>query len=219
MEERPNYYAIIPAEVRYDNTLKDKAKLLYGEISSLSNKYGYCYSSNKYFAELYNISIRTVTNLIKELTDKNYIKSEITYKKGTKEVIERRLYLWKKTSIPIEEIFYRGIEKNFQDNNKVLNITSNNIKEKSTKKESFKKPSIEEIQKYCNERNNGINANAFYDFYESKNWYVGKNKMKNWQACVRTWEQRQKNKPKTAYEKRQEMYRRLEEEYDNKGNE
>lgn len=62
---------------------------------------------------------------------------------------------------------------------------------KSTKR-NFEKPTIEEIQEYCNERNNGINANAFYDFYESKNWYVGKNKMKDWKACVRTWEQRNK---------------------------
>lgn len=54
----------------------------------------------------------------------------------------------------------------------------------------FIKPTIEEIQEYCNERNNGINAEAFYDFYESKDWYVGKNKMKDWKACVRTWEKR-----------------------------
>ena len=65
-----------------------------------------------------------------------------------------------------------------------------NIKENT--KKNFIKPTVEEIQRYCSERNNGINANAFYDFYESKNWYVGKNKMKDWKACVRTWEQRYK---------------------------
>ena len=65
------------------------------------------------------------------------------------------------------------------------------------KEKSFTKPTVEEIQNYCNERKNGINANAFYDFYESKNWYVGKNKMKDWKACIRTWEQRGGNK-KTA---------------------
>lgn len=54
----------------------------------------------------------------------------------------------------------------------------------------FEKPTIEKIQEYCIERNNGINAEAFYDFYESKNWYVGKNKMSDWKACVRTWERR-----------------------------
>lgn len=70
------------------------------------------------------------------------------------------------------------------------NVNVNDIKE-NIKRKVFKKPSIKEIQNYCNERNNGINAEAFYDFYESKNWYVGKNKMKDWEACIRTWEKRQ----------------------------
>ena len=65
-------------------------------------------------------------------------------------------------------------------------------KDKDINKNRFIKPTTEEIKLYCKERNNGINAEAFYDFYESKNWYVGKNKMKDWKACVRTWEQRNK---------------------------
>ena len=62
----------------------------------------------------------------------------------------------------------------------------------------FVKPTIEEIQEYCLERKNGINANAFYDFYESKDWMVGKNKMKNWKACIRTWEQRDKKEKQSS---------------------
>ena len=65
-----------------------------------------------------------------------------------------------------------------------------NNKEEKVKRRKFEKPTIDEIQKYCDERNNGINAEAFYDFYESKNWFVGKNKMQDWKACVRTWEKR-----------------------------
>ena len=64
----------------------------------------------------------------------------------------------------------------------------------------FKKPSIEEVREYCKERNNNIKAEEFIDFYESKGWYVGKNKMKDWKASVRLWEQRdkktQQSKPK-----------------------
>lgn len=75
------------------------------------------------------------------------------------------------------------------------NVNVNDNKKKIVKEKSFTKPSLEEIENYCKERNNNINANNFYDFYESKNWYVGKNKMKDWKACVRTWEQRNtKNK-------------------------
>lgn len=66
----------------------------------------------------------------------------------------------------------------------------NRREEKSTSSNKFIKPTIEEIQAYCDERQNGINAIALYNFYESKDWFVGKNKMKDWKACVRTWEQR-----------------------------
>ena len=61
------------------------------------------------------------------------------------------------------------------------------------KEKSFKKPTVEEIETYCRERNNSVNPNEFYDFYESKGWYVGKNKMKDWKASVRTWENKRKN--------------------------
>lgn len=71
-----------------------------------------------------------------------------------------------------------------------------NSKEEKIKRRKFEKPTIEEIQEYCKERNNGINAEAFYDFYESKNWYVGKNKMQDWKACVRTWEKRNNKQEK-----------------------
>lgn len=60
----------------------------------------------------------------------------------------------------------------------------------------FKKPSIEEVQEYCNERNNNINAEQFIDYYEANGWKVGKNTMKDWKAAVRTWERRNtSNKP------------------------
>lgn len=64
-------------------------------------------------------------------------------------------------------------------------------------------PSIEEIKQYCQERKNNVDPQGFYDFYQSKGWFVGKNKMKDWQAAIRTWERNDnsnssntKNKPK-----------------------
>ena len=53
------------------------------------------------------------------------------------------------------------------------------------------KPTIDDVKLYCLERNNNIDAETFFDFYESKDWLVGKNKMKNWKASVRTWEKRE----------------------------
>lgn len=124
MSEKPNYYAIIPADVRYDNTLKDKAKLLYGEIVALSNKEGVCFASNKYFAELYDVSPTTISLLVKDLLDKGYIESEIIYKEGTKEILHRYLKI-------IKEGYLRnlkeGIKENLKDNNTSINNTRINI--------------------------------------------------------------------------------------------
>jgi hypothetical protein len=64
----------------------------------------------------------------------------------------------------------------------------------------FSPPSIEEIKKYCLERNNSVDAETFFNFYEAKGWMVGRNKMKNWKSCVITWEKRDnKDKPASQY--------------------
>ena len=61
----------------------------------------------------------------------------------------------------------------------------------------FQKPTVDEVRSYCNERNNSVNPETFVDFYESKNWMIGKNKMKDWKAAVRTWERSAKDKDKS----------------------
>lgn len=72
----------------------------------------------------------------------------------------------------------------------------NNIrKDKKEGEGRFAPPSFDEVSKYCFERKNNINACQFLDFYESKGWMIGKNKMKDWRAAVRTWEVRQKEGP------------------------
>lgn len=63
-EVKANYYSVVPAEIKYNNELTEKAKLIYGEISSLSNKKGYCFATNSYFAKLYKCTNRTIQNAI-----------------------------------------------------------------------------------------------------------------------------------------------------------
>lgn len=75
-----------------------------------------------------------------------------------------------------------------------------NINKDNTKKETFKKPTVDEISEYCKERNNDVNPNKFFDFYEAKGWLIGKNKVKDWKACVRTWE-KNSNEVKEPWEK------------------
>ena len=72
------------------------------------------------------------------------------------------------------------------------NIYNSAAKNAASKK--FVKPTVDEVKEYCKERNNTVDAETFIDFYESKDWYVGKNKMKDWKAAVRTWERSRTNK-------------------------
>lgn len=72
---------------------------------------------------------------------------------------------------------------------KEIDIEKRNVKEK---RQIFVPPTVDEVRAYCYERNNGIDAQKFVDYYQSKGWVVGKSKMKDWRACVRTWEGNQK---------------------------
>ena len=187
--KQPKYYAIISAEVRYDKNLTANAKLLYAEITAFLNMNGECFATNKYFSNLYGKSIVTISKWVNELIANGYISSYYTYKEGTKEIDKRYLSILKGG---IKENFKKGIKENFKDNN-----TSINTNTTYSNKGRFKKPTVEEILSYCIERNNNIDAETFYDFYESKDWKIGKTKMKCWKACVRTWEKRQTNKGMT----------------------
>ena len=75
-KERPGYWAVLPAAVRYDPELSSSAKLLYAEISALTGETGYCYARNSYFERLYDLSERTVSRLIKDLAARGYVRIE-----------------------------------------------------------------------------------------------------------------------------------------------
>ena len=82
------------------------------------------------------------------------------------------------------------------------NTVSDYINNKEINKKKFKvfvPPTFEEVRDYCLERRNSIDPETFIDFYESKGWMVGKNKMKDWKACIRTWEKHDKGNSKTQY--------------------
>lgn len=133
-KDNPSYYAIIPADVRYDKRLKANEKLLFAEITSLTNKKGCCWASNKYFADLYGVTNQAISKWIKELKDNGYIDVEYIYKSGTKEIEKRIIRL---TGVNNDEqvlinddeginICLQGYKQKFKDNNKNINIKDNN---------------------------------------------------------------------------------------------
>lgn len=73
-KQKPGYWAVIPAAVRYDEKLTPNAKLLYAEISSLTDGTGYCFASNAYFQALFSLSERTIQNLLRALQVRGYIR-------------------------------------------------------------------------------------------------------------------------------------------------
>ncbi|HDA6690612.1 TPA: helix-turn-helix domain-containing protein [Staphylococcus aureus] len=121
MTDQPSYYSIITANVRYDNRLTDSEKLLFAEITSLSNKYGYCTASNGYFATLYSVVKETISRRISNLNKFGYLKIEII--KDGNEVKQRKMYPLTQSSIPIDAKINTPIDANVKENNTSINIT------------------------------------------------------------------------------------------------
>jgi len=203
------YYAIIPADVRYDVRLTPNAKLLYGEITALCNEKGFCWAMNGYFAELYSVSKVSVSKWVGSLRDCGYIECEVQYKEGTKQITNRYIRLAtpikeilgtpiKKSLIPSQRKVKDPIKEMFKDNTTVNNTVNNTInmgetsspvvhEEKKKPVKRFVPPALQEVIDYCNQTQAGIDPLGFWNFYESKDWMVGKNKMKKWHAAVGTW--------------------------------
>lgn len=136
--EQPSYYSILTANVRYDPRLKNHAdcKVLYSEITALSNKYGYCHATNKYFAKLYDRPVPTISKWINLLKDCGYLK--VVMIKDGKQIKERRIYPVS-TPINVDVNTYLGkreegingnvkspINVDVKENNTSINNTSKN---------------------------------------------------------------------------------------------
>ena len=155
--EKPSYYAIIPANVRYNNEIKPNAKLLYGEITCLSNNEGFCWAMNQYFAELYEVDKKTISRWIGQLKKFGYIDVQVNYREGTKQIKSRYI----KLTTPRDEIVPTlGTKLSLpRDEIVTVNSTSNNITS------VFKTPSVQMVAEYCAKRQNKIDAETFIDLF------------------------------------------------------
>lgn len=149
-EVRPGYYAVIPADVRYDDQIPANAKLLYGEISALIGKDGFCFATNQYFSDLYQVREETIARLITKLEKAGYIIRDLE-RDNTGQVTRRKLYLNvsapeehpldKKINTPCENN-QEGIDNKVKDTNpSITGIYKENKQRKSGKK---RKPSTED---------------------------------------------------------------------------
>jgi hypothetical protein len=179
-------------------------KLFLTEINSLDNEQG-CFASNGYFAEFFNLSNSRCSEIINALIQKNYVIA--TVQKEGKRVIKRILRCChtysanRRGGIRDSE---GGYSEKAKDNNTIYNNTI-------THKARFAPPSVEEVSTYLKSKNiTSFTGQQFVDFYESKDWMIGKNKMKNWQAAVRTWtHQRSNRREEKPKEKVDDIYKRF----------
>lgn len=156
-----NYYSVVPAEVKYNNELTERAKLIYGEISSLSNKMGYCFATNGYFAKLYKCTNRTIQNAISKLQEQGFIKVVIENRN------QRKIYLATSTKDEVQEVscennfverednFVGGYENNFThniiDNNRIDRLFNYIVKLESEipkEFEMFEEKILEVLEKF-----------------------------------------------------------------------
>jgi hypothetical protein len=200
--DKPAYFAILTADVRYDKTLKPLARLLYAEITALCKQEGYCWAGNQYFADLYDVDKNTVSGWIGQLKTRGYINVQLEYKEGTKQIVKRYIRI---NGEGTNKIIDTSLQKDGYPINEIIevnNTINNTINNTVNKGGRFTPPSVEQVMEYCNHRQNGINAQSFIDFYQSKGWMVGKSKMKDWKASVRTWETNNKIRNEQNADKR-----------------
>lgn len=153
-------------------------------------------------SEKLSISQSKVQRVLKNLENEQQIEQQTSNRnrlitilnwndyQGSEQRIEQQVNN-KRTTTEQQVNTYKNVKK--EKNDKNINKEKENPKAKSIR---FVPPSLEEVEAYCKSRNNKVDAGRFIDFYESKGWMVGKNKMKDWKASVRTWEKRD-SQPKT----------------------
>ena len=121
INEKPSFYAVLPAHVRYEKRLKPAERLLFAEISALTNKFGYCTASNGYFADLYETRKETVSKWISHLSELGFLRLEMVYE--GKQIKGRKIWIDEKVMTPIDEKVMTPIDEKVKGNNTRLNNT------------------------------------------------------------------------------------------------
>ena len=199
-----------PIEIWEADDLDWNEKILLLEIDSFTSKGMDCFMSNDYIAKMFHISERKAADMVSDLIAKGYvIKTKFD---GRRRFIESNI-IAKLAGQTCKKQHSRLAKNNIADlqdlhpnYNKYNNDSTNHQNNKDVR---FVKPTLYDVQTYCLERGNTIDPQAFIDFYESNGWMVGKNRMKDWKAAVRTWESRNTTRPKAQPVKKQSNLERL----------
>ena len=204
IEEMPNgkdyilfYLKLLLESIDHDGNLRFSETIPYNEqmLSVVTNtNVDIVRSAMKMFVEL---------NMMDILDDQTIFMTEVEKLIGCETEWAKKKRLYREQRASLTEGTSEGQKRTLSDKSKSIEIEKDKDKEKENKKKDspkrFVPPSFDEVQAYCTERGNGIDAQAFIDFYASKGWMVGKTKMTDWKAAVRTWESRKRKQSKPVY--------------------
>ena len=185
----------IPIEIWQNRSLSWNEKILLMEIDSFTAKDRQCYISNEYIAELLGVSVSWASKCLSHLLELGLVR--VVKFDGRKRYVESTIQF--KADLN-ESSMQDGTKVQHTNNNEYIN--NNSLYKKGSSR--FQKPTIEEIRQYCLEKGYNVDAEQFFNFYESKGWVVGKSPMKNWRAAVSTWNKREKEIPQRKRESRKE---------------
>lgn len=184
MPERDFKGIWIPKAVWLDERLTALEKVILMEIDSLDTTERGCFASNKHIADFCQCSETKVSKAIAKLVDLGYVKVK-TFDGRLREL---QSSLVKSARQPCKKD--EAASQKVQDSN-----TDRKTVRKTDSYSVFKPPTVDEVRAYCLERKNDVDPQRFVDYYQARGWMIGKSRMKDWKAAVRTWE-----KPKPHHE-------------------
>ncbi len=202
IEEMPNgkeyilfYLKLLLESIDHEGALRFSETVPYNEqmLSVITNtNIDIVRSAMKMFIELKMMDI---------CDDQTIYMAEVDKLIGSETEWARKKRLYREQQLALGEGTIGGQKRTLSDKSKSIEIEKDKEteKEKKDSPKRFVPPSLEEVQAYCTERGNGIDAQAFIDFYASKGWMVGKTKMTDWKAAVRTWESRNRKQSRPTY--------------------
>lgn len=193
----------IPIEVWEARDLSWNEKVLLMEVDSYTSVGNPCFISDEYIAELLGVGTSRAGQLVSSLVKKGYLRRAGF--DGRRRFIETTIAFQcvKDCGAAPQKIAEQkpnNLRGRAAENCDIINQdnkTKNNTRENNTTTSAtrFVVPTLDEVTAYCQERGNGIDPQSFIDHYTSNGWMVGKTKMKDWRACIRTWEARRRENP------------------------
>ena len=214
-KDKPSFYAILPASIRYDSNLTSTEKLLFAEITALTDFNGYCWATNEYFANLFNLSTSWVSKILKKMVEKKLI--IVNYKRIEKNITKRLIIIncqdFKSKNNLLEILLKKnkkilknkdkqakGVEVDFNMGcSRVLggveveckqNILNEHKKKSPSDKKNFEKPSLQKIKDFVSQNELLVLPELFFTYYENKNW-MNRKKNIDWKQTIKIWHLRE----------------------------